>query len=284
MIHCEKTTDMTMIALVNPAPCLLGEGALWQAGAGSLWWVDIRGKRLFRHWSAAERNSSWLLPDWITRVIPNDDTGSVARATLGGALGLLDVSGDEPLFTPSYEMKQAGMRFNDGQVDPDGRWWAGTMRIAEDRPVGQWLRFDAQDRAPEIMAEGFTVTNGPCFDRAAGQIYLTDSAAQVIFRGTYDATDGLRDLKAWRTFGDADGYPDGMTMGPDGLLWVAFWDGGCIRGLDGTGAVVREITLPVRRPTSIAFASPTEAYVTSAALGLDADDWQGCTLALSLTR
>lgn len=273
---------MAQVTVLDPTPCQLGEGAHWQAGVSCLWWVDIRGARLFRHWPARKLTRSWTFPNWITRVIPVDGVGDTARATMHSALGLLDVSGDAPHFSPTHDLVQEGMRFNDGHVDPDGRWWAGTMRVAEDQPIGQWLRYDASDRTPQVMAEGFTVTNGPCFDAARGHVYLTDSALQVIFRGTYDPQDGVRALAPWRQFDAAHGYPDGMTIGPDGLLWVAFWDGACIRGLDTDGGVVREVALPVKRPTSMAFASDTLVYVTSAAIGLDEDARQGRTLAVLL--
>lgn len=273
---------MAQATILDSTPCQLGEGAHWQAGADCLWWVDIHGGRLFRHWPARQLTRTWTFPNWITRVIPVDAFGDTARATMHSALGLLDVAGDTARFTPTHDLGQEGMRFNDGQVDPDGRWWAGTMRVAEDQPKGQWLRFDASDRSPQVVAEGFTVTNGPCFDTARGVVYLTDSAAQVIFRGTYDPQAGVRDLAPWRQFEAGQGYPDGMTIGPDGHLWIAFWDVACLRALDALGRVVREVALPVRRPTSIAFASDTLAYVTSAAVGLEGDDWQGRVLTLSL--
>jgi len=270
------------ISLVDTAICQLGEGAFWQEAAGCLWWVDIRGARLFRHWPSRKLTRSWSFPDWITRVIPLDGTSDTARATMHSALGILDLSGEEPKFSVAHDLAQDGIRFNDGQIDPDGRWWAGTMRVAEDQPVGQWLRFSAYDDSPQVMAEDFTVTNGPCFDANSKHVYLTDSAAQIIFRGDYDPVLGVKGLKPWRQFEPDYGYPDGMTMGPDGLLWIAFWDGGCMRGLDAAGRVVREIRLPVQRPTSIAFASAGLAYVTSAAFGLEVDGWQGSTLAVSL--
>lgn len=273
---------MARVTRIDETPCVLGEGALWQAEAGCLWWVDIRSMRLFRHRPALQETQDWRFPEWITRVIPLGGSDERLRVTMHGALGVLDLSGSAPQFEPNFTLDQDGMRFNDGQVDPDGRWWGGTMRVAEDLPVGQWLRFDASGTSAEVMAKGFTVTNGPCFDAARGHVYLTDSAAQTIFRGTYDAAAGVRDLAPWRHFSEGDGYPDGMTIGPDGNLWIAFWDGGCLRALDANGTIQREVRLPVQRPTSLSFAAADLAYVTSAAFGLEDDGWQGRTLTVSL--
>ncbi|MFD2579011.1 SMP-30/gluconolactonase/LRE family protein [Novosphingobium colocasiae] len=63
-------------------------------------------------------------------------------------------------------------------------------------------------------------------------------------------------------------------------MWVAFWDGGCIRQLDRTGRIIAEVALPVRRPTSIAFADPTHAFVTSAATGLSRNALDGTLLSV----
>jgi sugar lactone lactonase YvrE len=73
-----------------------------------------------------------------------------------------------------------------------------------------------------------------------------------------------------------------MTVDVEGHVWIAFWDGGCLRRLDPLGKVVREVPLPVRRPTCPVFGGPMldRLYVTSATVGLDAatlerEPWSG---------
>ena len=73
-----------------------------------------------------------------------------------------------------------------------------------------------------------------------------------------------------------------MEIGPDGLLWIAFWDGGCLRALNDRGVVTRRVDLPVIRPTSVSFRSESILYVTSAAFGTKQDGMQGMTLQVML--
>ena len=75
----------------------------------------------------------------------------------------------------------------------------------------------------------------------------------------------------FREFSETEGYPDGMTVDASGHLWVAFWDGACVRALSPmTGETVLEIHLPAARPTSCEFGGPDNStlFVTSARIGL----------------
>lgn len=263
--------------------CLLGEGALWDVSDASLWWVDIRGQALFNHRPQEGTVRSWAMGEWITRAIPLGSSGELL-ATFASTFGRLHPKGDGFTFQPLQSLNEAGMRFNDGALDPDGFYWSGTMRIDEDAQSGYWLRMavDGSSRR-QVCTPAFNVTNGPAFDRVNGSVYLADSAAQIIYRGTYDAEAGVIDLAPWRCFEAGDGYPDGMVIGPDHLLWVAFWDGGCLRAINEAGNIVHQIDLPVIRPTSIAFVDATNLYVTSAQFGLNDDGIQGYTLRIELS-
>ena len=71
--------------------------------------------------------------------------------------------------------------------------------------------------------------------------------------------------------GPDEGYPDGMTVDADACLWIAFWDGWCVRRYSPEAKCLAEIRLPVARPTSCAFGGPDldRLYVSSASIGLD---------------
>ena len=64
-----------------------------------------------------------------------------------------------------------------------------------------------------------------------------------------------------------------MTTDAEGCLWVAFWDGWCLRRLSLAGEVLERLELPVQRPTSCAFggAGLATLFVTSARVGLSAE-------------
>src|SRR3546814_4389378 len=81
--------------------------------------------------------------------------------------------------------------------------------------------------------------------------------------------------RIWKQYGERDGYPDGMSFCPNGLLWIAFWDAQCLRAFDELGQTRRELCLPVKRPTKPTFDPAGPGYVTSAKIGLDDDGVQG---------
>jgi sugar lactone lactonase YvrE len=62
-----------------------------------------------------------------------------------------------------------------------------------------------------------------------------------------------------------------MTVDAEGCLWIAFWDGWCIRRFSPGGERLETVRMPVSKPTSCAFggANLDKLYVTSASIGLD---------------
>jgi sugar lactone lactonase YvrE len=62
-----------------------------------------------------------------------------------------------------------------------------------------------------------------------------------------------------------------MTVDAEACLWIAFWDGWCVRRYSTAGECLRKIQLPVARPTSCAFGGRDidRLYITSASIGLD---------------
>ena len=67
-----------------------------------------------------------------------------------------------------------------------------------------------------------------------------------------------------------------MTVDAEDCLWMAFWDGWCVRRFSPAGECLATIPMPVQRPTSLAFggAALDRLYVTSASVGLSDDDRQ----------
>jgi sugar lactone lactonase YvrE len=73
--------------------------------------------------------------------------------------------------------------------------------------------------------------------------------------------------------GPDDGYPDGMTIDEEGMLWVAQWGSQqVIRWDPDRGVALRRIRLPVAQPSSCAFGGDRldRLYITSAREHLDA--------------
>ena len=93
---------------------------------------------------------------------------------------------------------------------------------------------------PRRIDQGYKVTNGPAFSPSGELMYHNDSARQVTY--AFDLDDQRqrgRPPHFPASFGEGDGYPDGMTVDSEGCLWIAFWDGGCVRRFSPAGECLR---------------------------------------------
>lgn len=249
-------------------PARLGEGPVWSAREQALYWVDIKTPRVHRLDPATGAVRSWTPPLRIGSLAPRAAGGFVAGAERG--LGLVDAEFSRFDLLVDPEADRPGNRFNDGKLDGAGRFWAGTMDDAEQAATGALYRLDP-DGGCTRMDDGYAVTNGPAFSPDGRWAYHTDSALRVIHRFELGADGALGAKRVFARFHQADGHPDGMTVDAEGALWVAFWDGWCVRRLSPEGETLAVLDLPVQRPTSCAFGGPEldRLYVTSATVGLD---------------
>jgi sugar lactone lactonase YvrE len=120
------------------------------------------------------------------------------------------------------------------------------------------------------MDGGYRVTNGPAFSPDGKIMYHNDSARQLTY--VFDLADGQPgERRIFLQFKEGEGYPDGMTVDSEGCLWIAFWDGWCVRRYSPGGEWLETLKMPVARPTSCAFGGLDldQLYITSASVGLD---------------
>lgn len=247
----------------------VGEGAVWVAREEALYWVDNKGRKVFRRDETGEVRT-FETPFEVGCLAPKSSGGFIAGTNRG--IAAIDFEQDRYDVLENPEEDIPGNRFNDGKTDPWGRFWSGTMDNAEKVATGSLYRFD-HDLSWMRMDSGYRVTNGPAFDRDRDRMYHTDSAAKTIY--VFGLTDSgtMSGRRIFIQFGEHDGSPDGMTVDSEGYLWVCFWDGWCLRRLSPDGRIVERIAMPVQRPTSCAFGGPglDRLYVTSARRGFDED-------------
>ncbi|RMH39233.1 MAG: SMP-30/gluconolactonase/LRE family protein [Gammaproteobacteria bacterium] len=276
MIQFEQNMPLTNVTCVWPANALLGEGPLWEPEQSALWWVDIRAPALHRWCLRSGARARWMLPEWIG-CLAITDRGDLLLALRSGLHLAKRPRAGRPLslkLIASFPEPNERLRFNDGKVAPDGSFWVGTMDDEEVEDLGCWYRWTPTS-GWQTMVEGFRVTNGPAFDPSRGCVYLTDSARRTIYRSRWQPGTTELELTVFRQLESSHGYPDGMNIDGQGRLWVAFWDGWCVRAFDPeSGAIVQEIRLPVPRPTSVipVHRRPPGLIVTSARIGLTKEE------------
>jgi sugar lactone lactonase YvrE len=164
----------------------------------------------------------------------------------------------------------AKMRFNDGRCDAAGRFWAGTLYEPRDQPLGSL--YCIERGAIRDAGKPVTVSNGLAFSIDNRTMYHADTTAHRIMAYDFDpATGSIGEGRLFKQFSTdrSHGYggrPDGAAVDCEDAYWCAMYEGGRILRLSPSGEVLREIAVPVRCPTMVAFGGPDlrTLYVTSA--------------------
>lgn len=244
----------------------LGESPVWSVAERRLYWVDSLDGVLHRLDPARGVHESFRVPAPV---------GSFALRRRGGViLALADgFQRFDPATGDAAWLARIGpgipdLRLNDGKVDRQGRFVAGTMHMKlapGEVPLGGLYRLEA-DGATTLLADDIVTANGPCFSPDGRHLYLADSARQIIWRFDYPPGDALpTGRSAFVDLAPLGTAPDGATVDADGHLWCALVRTGEIARFDPAGRLVRRIPMPVSYPTSVAFGGPAldVLYVTS---------------------
>ena len=271
--------NKTVLTPVWQVRATLGEGVLWDAAHGRVWFVDIKGRRIHRCAADGSDRRSWDAPGQVCFIVPAADGSMVCG--LDDGLYRFDDEGGRFLPLAKVEADDTGNRFNDGHVDAKGALWFGSMHDAEVEPTGVLYRFDG--RRVARMDEGYVITNGPALSPDGRTLYHTDTLDKRIY--AFDvAPDGS--LANKRTFVEiADGgHPDGMAVDAEGNLWVATFGGWRIARFDAGGRKLGEVRFPCANVTKLAFGGEDlrTVYATTARKGLSSEELAAQPLAGSL--
>jgi sugar lactone lactonase YvrE len=253
--------------------CQAGESPHWDADSGLLYWADIVDPHLYRFDPATGDLKAAAIDVPVTGLGLRHSGGLVLASKTG--FYLLDADWRTHRCVADPEADKPNVRFNDGLVDRQGRYWAGSLNETDfDAPDGSLYRLDP-DGSVHLMDSGLKVCNGMGWSPDSRTMYLVDSGAYTIYAYDFDPEAGSvsrrRVLAA--VPGDA-GMPDGLTVDGEGCVWVGYWGGWRITRFDPAGQVVREIKLPVANVTSAVFGGPDldELYITTAWFLLSEED------------
>jgi len=108
--------------LVVNAAAGLGEGPVWDADGGVLWWVDIVGETVHR--TDPRTGEDEILPvGRMIGAVALRASGGLVAAVRDGFVAIDPDTGRVELIAP-VEAEDETTRMNDGKVDPTGRFWA----------------------------------------------------------------------------------------------------------------------------------------------------------------
>ena len=100
----------------------LGEGPIWNPGEQALYWLDIHQNRVERYMLASGLHNMVQLELAVTVLGLRSSGGFVFASNLG--FGFWDGRSGAVNLVGYPEADKPFNRFNDGAVDPGGRFWA----------------------------------------------------------------------------------------------------------------------------------------------------------------
>lgn len=281
------TSDAISAALNTPMK--LGESPVWSPEENALYWIDIPGHALHRLAVSNHEHRSWPLPSEPGCITLCDD-GSVLIAMRSG-LAFFDVKTGElqPMGDPPYD--PSVMRFNDGRCDAAGRLWVGALYDPRDKvaaPLYCVERGNVRDTGKRA-----TVSNGVAFSLDNRTMFHADTTSHRIFTYEFDlATGELGEGKLFKQFSmdkanNYGGRPDGAAVDSEGAYWCAMMEGGRLLRFSPDGDLLREIALPARCPTMMAFGGEDlkTLYITTGRNNRSTDELtqyplSGCVLSM----
>lgn len=247
---------------------ILGEGIVWDVPAQCIWWTDIHGRHLYRHsWPSTAAPRVYELPERLCSFgLRDGQAGLVAAFESGIALFYPETGRTEWLMRlPAMAAK---VRFNDGRVDRQSRFWCGTM-VEDQRDLrsrlGQLFCVET-DGTVTCRLDGIMISNGICWNVESTRFYFADTPRREIHEFDFDAATGAIANRRVFVKTPEGAYPDGADIDSEGFMWSAEWAGGRIVRYSASGAIDRTVGVPVSQPTCVAFGGPKlrHLFVTSA--------------------
>jgi D-xylonolactonase len=228
-----------------------GEGPLWDESRQYLYWVDIfKGDYYKAH------IGSYI----IEKQTIGQPLGVLALREKGGlimgvrdGLGFFDETNSKfKLVQNSPEEHNKEVRFNDGAVDPYGRFIAGTMEWNGEKEIGKLFQINNEHQVRQLD-DNYFIPNGMGWNDKMNMYFVIDTLKHAMFVYDYEIETGdISNKKIYIKFRE-DEYPDGMAIDSEGGFWVALWGGSKIVHFDSMGIRIEEIPLPVLHPTSCCF-------------------------------
>ncbi|MCL2539515.1 MAG: SMP-30/gluconolactonase/LRE family protein [Oscillospiraceae bacterium] len=245
----------------------LGEGPCWDEKTGSLIYVDISAGALHRFFPKTGAHTMTALGQMVGAAVPFEN-GRVAVALSSGIYLLNDSDPDDP-FIESFLCRPDSMtyreRFNDGKLDPAGRFVVGTMPLGKPGAIGSLYSVEQDGRVFQLF-DGVQISNGLAWTADGKTMYFNDTPTLKVFAFDYDLETGsVSNRRVVIEIAPGIGRPDGMCIDSKGMLWVAHWEGSMIGRYDpAKGKLIAKIELPERNVTSCCFGPEGELYITTA--------------------
>ena len=246
---------------------ILGEGTLWVPSHNSIYFVDIKRKRILTLNIKTKKK----------RIIKIDkEIGFLTHIKkdifilgLQSELRIINLKNKETIRSIPIEEDIPLNRINDGKIDPKGRLWFGTMdNLERNIKNGSLYCLDKKLNIHKVDTK-YYITNGPAFIDSENFLH-TDSRSKTIYKIKIDKKYKIIKKTKFLKFFKKDGSPDGMTIDSKKNVWVCHYGGACISVYNLKGKKIHKIDLPAKNITNCTFGGlkNNELFVTTALKGL----------------
>lgn len=265
-----KTAEPKVLWKLNS---ILGEGTLWVKEHNSIYFVDIKKKRIhILNIKNQKRKTIYL----------NKQIGFLAHIKknifilgLERELRIIDLKSKKIIKSIKIENNLPKNRINDGKTDHKGRLWFGTMDNPE-RSIkkGSLYCLDENLNLRKVDSNYF-ITNGPAF-LDDNNFYHTDSRRRVIYKIKINKSFKIIKKKIFVKLKTDEGSPDGMTLDNKKNLWVCHFNGACISVFNKNGTKIHKINFPAKNITNCTFGGKNnkELFVSSATKSMLRKDYK----------
>ncbi|MFD2934171.1 SMP-30/gluconolactonase/LRE family protein [Spirosoma flavum] len=277
-------TSNPQIRVVLDHQSLLAEGPVWDTRQSLICWIDILNGEIHQYEPAQKTHTTIQVNQMIgSLALCRTDQRFVAAVKDGFCF--VDRQSGAVSMIANPEAALPNNRFNEGKCDPAGRFWAGTMSLTEEPKAGSLYMLNS-DLAVVRKINQVSISNGLAWSMDHRIMYYIDTPTGKVMAYPFDKQTGLIGTgKIILTIPEEEGYPDGMTIDSEGMLWIAHWGGWQVtRWNPHTSELMQHLQLPVANVTSCTFGGRnlTDLYITTAKKGLSEIELQEQPLAGSL--
>ncbi len=273
MNNSETSSSTPKVELLIDCKNLLGEGAIWNHKTQEFWWIDIEGKALHIYHPASKEQRKIDVGQRIGTVVPTT-LGSAAIALQSGVYEL-DLESEEQVLISDPEDESERIRLNDGKCDPAGRFWVGSMHLDQMKDVAGLYRIESKGETTKML-DSITISNGIIWSLDEKTMYYIDTPDQNVKAFDYDKSTGdISNQRVVIEVPESMGFPDGMAIDEEGMLWIALWNGNAVsRWNPNTGELLSKIEVPAHNVASCAFGGENLdiLYITSARVDMTEDE------------
>ncbi len=247
--------------------CILGEGVTWVKEHNSLYYVDIKKKKIFKLNYKNKNKKIYKIEKEIGFLAHVSKNTFVLG--LQGEIRIVDLKKKNKKISIKIEKKFKNNRINDGKTDHQGRLWFGTMdNLERNIHNGSLYCLDGNLNLNQVD-KNYMITNGPAFINKRC-FYHTDSKKKIVYKIYIDKNLKVISKKIFVKFRKNEGSPDGMTLDNYQNLWICHYNGSCISVYNKKGNKLHSVNMPTKNITNCTFGGyrNSELFVTTAIKGM----------------